>query len=123
MPKLAAFPKLYLNSLCDGSIALSEWIELASKLDIEGLEFYSGFTDTREAASWERYRGEVASKGMTIPMLCCSPDFTHPDRYFRVEQVAKEKGWIDMAVGLGAGFCRVLSGQRRPELSREEGLR
>ena len=122
MPKLAAFPKLYLEPLCDGSMALMEWIELASTLDIDGLEFYSGFADTRDEGNWGGYRDEVASRGMTIPMLCCSPDFTHPDRQFRDEQVAKEKGWIDMAVGLGAAYCRVLSGQRRPELSRGVGI-
>jgi sugar phosphate isomerase/epimerase len=56
-------------------------------------------------------------------MLCCSPDFTHPDAEYRRQQVEKEKGWIDMAAALGCRTCRVLSGQRRPELTREEGIR
>jgi sugar phosphate isomerase/epimerase len=56
-------------------------------------------------------------------MLCCSPDFTHPDAAFRAEQVRRETHWIDMAAELGASYCRVLSGQRRPEVSREDGLR
>jgi sugar phosphate isomerase/epimerase len=30
---------------------------------------------------------------------------------------------IDMAAALGAQYCRVLSGQRRPELSRADGIR
>ncbi|MDZ4851471.1 MAG: sugar phosphate isomerase/epimerase family protein, partial [Pirellulaceae bacterium] len=55
--------------------------------------------------------------------LCCSPDFTHPDVNFRNAQIAKQKYWIDMAHSLGASFCRVLSGQRRPELSNAEGIR
>jgi S1-C subfamily serine protease len=37
-------------------------------------------------------------------------------------EIAKEKNWIRMAATLGAKFCRVLSGQRRPELTRERGL-
>jgi sugar phosphate isomerase/epimerase len=60
---------------------------------------------------------------MTIPMLCCSPDFTHPDAAFRQAQIDLEKGWIDMSAALGAKFCRVLSGQRRPEVTRADGLR
>ena len=56
-------------------------------------------------------------------MLCCSPDFTHPDPEFRRRQVDHEKQWIEMAAGLGAKYCRVLSGQRRPEVSVDEGLR
>ena len=60
---------------------------------------------------------------MTIPMLCCSPDFTHPDPDFRRRQVEHEQHWIEMAAALGAKFCRVLSGQRRPEVSRADGIR
>ena len=56
-------------------------------------------------------------------MMCCSPDFTHPDAEFRQEQIEKEKFWIDMTAELGGSYCRVLSGQRRPELSRQEGVR
>ncbi|MEO1844387.1 MAG: sugar phosphate isomerase/epimerase, partial [Akkermansiaceae bacterium] len=38
MPQLAAFPKLYLTALCDGSMRLSEWIDLAAGLDLDGVE-------------------------------------------------------------------------------------
>jgi sugar phosphate isomerase/epimerase len=55
-------------------------------------------------------------------MLCCSPDFTHPDPAFRAAEIAKEKSWIEMASALGANYCRVLSGQRRPDVSRAEGI-
>jgi sugar phosphate isomerase/epimerase len=56
-------------------------------------------------------------------MLCCSPDFTHPDAEFRRQQIARELGWIEMSQELGAGYCRVLSGQRRPEVTIEQGIR
>jgi sugar phosphate isomerase/epimerase len=56
-------------------------------------------------------------------MLCCSPDFSHPDPDFRRQQIDMEKRWIDMAAELGGSYCRVLSGQRRPQLSKVEGIR
>jgi sugar phosphate isomerase/epimerase len=56
-------------------------------------------------------------------MMCCSPDFTHPDAAYRGQEIAKQKRWIDMTHALGGSFCRVLSGQRRPELSVEEGVK
>src|SRR5678815_3107260 len=56
-------------------------------------------------------------------MVCCSPDFTHPDKAFRKKEIEKEKRWIDMTYALGGSYCRVLSGQRRPDLSIEEGLK
>jgi sugar phosphate isomerase/epimerase len=125
MPKLAAFPKAYMDNLVvDGTMTIRDWVELASSnLDIDGLEFYSGFLELKDRKMWAESRRIVADKGLTIPMLCCSPDFTHPDAEFRKHQVELEKGWIDMTVELGGGFCRVLSGQRRPEVSREEGIR
>jgi len=54
--------------------------------------------------------------------MCCSPDFAHPDPAFRQKQIDLEKHWIDMTAALGGSFCRVLSGQRRPEVSLEQGL-
>jgi sugar phosphate isomerase/epimerase len=123
MPRLAAFPKAWMDGLCvDGSLSLEDWIEMASTLDIDGLEFYSGFLDLRDPGEWRRHRRIAEDHGLSVPMLCCSPDFTHPDPEHRRRQVELEKGWIDMAAALGSLTCRVLSGQRRPEVSREEGL-
>ena len=48
---------------------------------------------------------------MTIPMLCCSPDFTHPDAAFRQRQIEQQKGWIDMT-------CAELGGQLLPRAQR-----
>ncbi len=123
MPRLAAFPKAWMDGLCvDGSLSLERWIEMAATLDLDGLEFYSGFLDLRDPAGWPRYRRTAEDHGLSVPMLCCSPDFTHPDPAHRRRQVELEKGWIDMAAALGSLTCRVLSGQRRPEVSRAEGL-
>jgi sugar phosphate isomerase/epimerase len=122
-PKLAAFPKAYMDQLCvTGEMTLRQWVELAATLDIPGLEFYSGIQELQDPANWPAARKLVEDHGMTIPMLCCSPDFTHPDAAFRQKQIDLEKGWIDLAAALGAGYCRVLSGQRRPEVSRADGI-
>lgn len=123
-PRLAAFPKLYMQALCkDGTLSLTEWVDAAAELPIDGLEWYAGFLEMQDEANWAPIRRYVESKGLCIPMMCCSPDFTHPDPAFRAEQIAHEKRWIEMTAALGGTHCRVLSGQRRPELSREEGIR
>ena len=123
MPKIAAFPKAYMDPLVvDGSMTIRQWIDMAAKLDVDGLEFYCGFLELSDPAAWQQFRKMAADKGLSIPMLCCSPDFTHPDAGFRQRQIDDEKGWIDMTAALGGSNCRVLSGQRRPEVSREAGL-
>jgi sugar phosphate isomerase/epimerase len=123
MPKLAAMPKAYMRELCrDGTMTLREWVDLAVTLGLDGLEYYSGFLELADPAKWPAARRTVEERGMIIPMLCCSPDFSHPDPEFRRAEIEKEIGWIRMAAALGASYCRVLSGQRRPEVSQAVGL-
>ena len=122
MPKLATFPKAELEALVDGSMRLSDYLHFASNLDVDGVELYPLIVDLEDPTSWPRFRQACEEMTLEIPMLCCSPDFTHPDPAFRAQEIEKEKRWIEMANTLGARFCRVLSGQRRPEISREEGI-
>src|SRR5258706_8655466 len=59
-----------------------------------------------------------------MPMLCCSPDFTRSDPAARQRAVDHEATMIRIARRLGGprSVCRVLSGQRRPEVATEEGI-
>jgi sugar phosphate isomerase/epimerase len=83
MPSLAAFPKAFMVALCkEGTMTVSEWIKLASTLDVQGLEWYAGFLEMADEKNWPRFRREVEDTGKVIPMMCCSPDFTHPDAAF-----------------------------------------
>jgi len=122
-PKLAAFPKAFMDALCvDGSMSLESWIDLSGQLDVDGLEFYAGFKDLENPRRWPAFRRRVEDQGRHIAMMCCSPDFTQADPQRRQEEIDKEKGWIDLTRELGGGYCRILSGQRRPEIGLEEGL-
>lgn len=112
-----------MQALCkEGSMRVSEWINLACQLDLDGLEWYAGFIEMGNEKNWVRFRREVEEHGKVIPMMCCSPDFTHPDADFRRNEIHKQKRWIDMTHALGGSYCRVLSGQRRPELTVQEGI-
>ena len=123
MPQLAAFPKAWMDALCvDGSMTIREWIELAATLKVDGLEFYAGFLELKNPVACIQSRQIAADHGLSIPMFCCSPDFTHPDRAVRQQQIDNEKRWIDQTYQLGGHYCRVLSGQRRPEVSVEDGI-
>ena len=102
--------------------ALVQEIEALAESDIGTSEFYAGFLELAQPANWQASRRIAADHGLGIPMLCCSPDFTHPDAAFRQQQIDLEKRWIDMTAELGGSYCRVLSGQRRSEVSREAGL-
>jgi len=122
--KLAAFPKCYMDDLVvRRTMSLFDWIEMAADLPIDGLEFYDGFLESFEEAYVEEVLSALERHGLEMPMLCCSSDFTWPDPAERAREVEREKRLIDLTARLGGKFCRVLSGQRRPEVSREQGVR
>ncbi|MBL9216728.1 MAG: TIM barrel protein [Opitutaceae bacterium] len=121
-PQLAAFPKGFMDELCvHRTLTLVQWIELAATLGVDGLEFYAGFIDDRPEAL-RTVRQALADHGLRMPMMCCSPDFTQPDPALLRQEVEREKRLIELTAYFGGRYCRVLSGQRRPEVSRERGL-
>jgi sugar phosphate isomerase/epimerase len=122
MPKIAAFPKGFIKQLVSGEMSIYPWIDLAAELKIDGLEFYNDFADVKDPTNWPKIRKAVEATGMVIPMMCASPDFTIPEAEGRAREVAKEIASIRMSAELGAKYCRVLSGQRRKTITREEGL-
>jgi sugar phosphate isomerase/epimerase len=121
-PKLAAFPKGYMDELCvHRTMTLTDWIEIGATLEVQGLEFYSGFLQDDEVFL-RRTKALLEKHGLEMPMLCCSPDFTEPEPDLLAEQIAREKRMIKITAFFDGRFCRVLSGQRRPGLSVEAGI-
>jgi sugar phosphate isomerase/epimerase len=121
-PKLAAFPKCYIDDLCvHRTMTLFDWIEMASTLGADGLEFYSGFLKD-EPAFLEEVKDRLKTHGLQMPMLCCSPDFTQPNPELLKAEIEREKRMIELTAFFGGKFCRVLSGQRYPDVSRERGV-
>ncbi len=121
---LAAFPKCFMDQLVlQRSMSVFEWIEMAADLPVDGLELYDGFLESLDEGYLEKVRLAIERRGLKMPMLCCSPDFTQPDPEARQKEIGREKKMIDVTASLGGKFCRVLSGQRRPEISRAQGVR
>ena len=120
--KLAAFPKCYMDQLVvERSMTVFDWIEMARQLPVDGLELYYGFLESFEPAYLEKVRMAIERNHFEMPMLCCSSDFTMPKETARRKEIQKEKKMIDVTVALGGKFCRILSGQRRPEVTRKQG--
>ena len=80
MFKIAAMPKCWMESICSGKISLEEWIDISCGLECEGLEIYSGFLTSHDGKYLSNIRKKVEALGMTIPMICYSPDFTVTDK-------------------------------------------
>src|SRR5262245_23173666 len=123
--KLSAFPKCYIDRIAgERSMSVFEWIAMAKALDADGLEMYDGFFASLEAGYLDSVGDAIRAAGFEMPMLCCSPDFTNPDPDARKRAVEREVMMVRVGRRLGGPrtVCRVLSGQRYPEVTRQQGL-
>jgi sugar phosphate isomerase/epimerase len=107
----------------DRTLSLFDWIEMAADLPINGLEIYDGFLLSHDASYLDKVRESLDRRHLEMPMFCVSPDFTWPTLKDRRREIEREKRMIDVTAHLGGRFCRVLSGQGRPEVTRQQGTR
>ncbi|HSU29594.1 MAG TPA: sugar phosphate isomerase/epimerase family protein [Bryobacteraceae bacterium] len=121
--KISAFPKCYLEEISTGGMTVFEWIKVAKNLDADGLEMYTGFFRNLDPGYLDEIGEAISGGGFAMPMLCCSPDFTAPDPDKRKQEIDREADMIRVTRRLGGpgAVCRVLSGQRYPEVSWEQG--
>ena len=125
MVRISAFPKCYLDDIAGSrTMSVFDWIAMAKDLDADGLEMYDGFFTSLEPAYLDSVGEAIHGAGFEMPMLCCSPDFTNPDADARKRAMDREAAMIGVTRRLGGAraVCRVLSGQRYPDVSREQGL-
>jgi sugar phosphate isomerase/epimerase len=123
--KISAFPKCFLDQIAGArTMSVFDWITSARRLDADGLEMYDGFFTALDDAYIARVGDTIAAAGFAMPMLCCSPDFTNPDPDARKRAVEREATMVRIAWRLGGPgtVCRVLSGQRYPNVARAQGL-
>ena len=101
-----------------------EWIEMARQLPVDGLEMYEGFFTSLADDYIDSVGAAIDAAGFAMPMLCCSPDFTSPDPAARQKAIDFQTEMILVTRRLGGpgSFCRVLTGQRYPEVSVEQGV-
>src|SRR3954447_6550090 len=123
MPRLAAFPKGFLQALAEGRMSVFEWIELAGTLGVGGVELSPAFLEATGSRSLARVRAAAERRGLALPMLCHSPDFTQPDAGARRRELDRTREMIAVTAELGGGHCRVLSGQNHPGLHEPEAIR
>jgi sugar phosphate isomerase/epimerase len=121
-PRVSVFPKCYFDQLFRGEMDYLEWIRSAATLGGEGLEHYDGFFRSHDAVDIDPVVEVMEETDQVTSMLCFSPDFTNPDPAERTRQVERQKSAIDLAARLGTPFCRTLSGQNRPGLTRADGV-
>jgi sugar phosphate isomerase/epimerase len=122
--RISVFPKGELDAIAvHRTMSVFDWIGMARSLPVEGLELYSGmFWETTDTFV-DRVGDALSAAEFEMPMLCASPDFTHPDADQRARELDREAEMMRITSRLGGAGAstRVLSGQRHPGVSIEQG--
>lgn len=121
-PRISVFPKCWFDQLVSREKAYLDWLRDAAALGGEGVEHYDGFFESMDPDGVLPVLRVMRETGQETSMLCFSPDFTHPDADERERQIERQKKAIDACVLLGCRYCRTLSGQNFPGMTRAEGI-
>jgi sugar phosphate isomerase/epimerase len=121
--KISAFPKAFQEAIIrQRSMTVFDWIEMARGLHTEGIELHEGFFDSLDDSYVDRVADAIHQAGFVLSLMCCSPDLSHPDSGERQRAIDHEAQMIRVTRRMGGSVCRVLTGQRRPEVSVEQGV-
>ncbi len=123
--RISAFPKGYLDEMVvQRTKTVYEWIDEARGLGVDGLELHTGFLWDTSAAGIDRLGDAIREAGFQMPMMCASPDFTHPDAGQRAREIDAQAEFMRITATLGGAgaACRIVSGQAHPGVSTGQGI-
>lgn len=123
--RISVFPKGEMDAILAGRMSVFDWLKMVEELPVEGVELYSGFFRGQTDTFVDDVAAAIHGRGFEMPMLCASPDLTHPDPGVRRKEIEEELRMIEIThriSGSGAS-TRVLTGQRHPGVAVEQGIR
>lgn len=120
--KLSCLPVSFYEDIFSGKQTVSDWINFAADLGLDGLDFSVKFFPNQDAHVLSSVRAQVRRVGLELCTLVCYPDFTHPDADQRAREIEQMEAEVQLAATLGAKFVRVTAGQNHPGLDRTHGI-
>lgn len=124
--RIAAFPKGELDAMvARRTKTVFDWIlQAAEALPVDGLELHTEFFWSTADDFVDRVGQALATAGFEMPMMCASPDFTHPDPAVRARELDRQAEFMAITRRLGGpgSLCRVLPGQAHPGVPAGQGL-
>jgi sugar phosphate isomerase/epimerase len=120
--KLSCLPVSFFQAIVDGQMPIEEWLAFAAEIGLEGTECSLGFVQPIGRLTGAELRRLCAQAGVEVSMVTCHPDYTNPDPAERARQVEDMARNLALAAELGAPLARVLSGQRHPGVTEDDGV-
>jgi sugar phosphate isomerase/epimerase len=120
--RLSCLPVSFFQSIVDGQMSVPEWLAFAKEIGLDGTECSLAFVEPIGRLSGAEMRRFCDQAGVPVSMVTCHPDYTNPDPAERARNLEDMERNLRLAVELGAPLIRVLSGQRHPGVSDDQGV-
>lgn len=123
--KLSVLPVSLFSKLSSQEMTVAQWAEFAQKLPVDGFDTSILFYPSAVPTALQQIKRELEEKEISIQpvMVCCYPDFTHPDPMERERQMDYFRRDLALVSELGFQYVRTTAGQSHPGLTLEEGVK
>jgi sugar phosphate isomerase/epimerase len=121
--RLSCLPVSFFGAISHGQMTLAEWLDFAAELGLDGVECGPLLIQPMGPAKPAEFRRLAEARGLAISNFTGYSDFVHPDPQVREREVAGMIENLDIALELGAPSVRALTGQQRPGVDEEQGIK
>lgn len=109
--KVSCIPVCFFGELLTTkTMSVEDWIEMASDLDLDGIEIYDQYLTGKDEDYIAQLYDTVRNAGLEVSMFTSYADFSSPDPAIRGEQVAHVAQTVDLAVAFGTDVVRMTAG-------------
>jgi len=121
--KISCIPICFLPDLVAGRMGFTDWVAMASRCRLDGIEMYDGYVQDWSRPGLEAMAREVRDTGLPVSMFTGYGDFGRPEQGDAARAVAEVKRNVDAAATFGAPIVRIVGGRWPPGAARDVALR
>ena len=112
IPPISCIPLLFFpDMLQTRTMSVEEWIKMASKLGLDGIEMYEPYLTNWKADYLSRLSDTVHNAGLAVSMFTSYADFSNADPPIRTAQVSNVKRAVNAAVAFKTNIVRITAGR------------
>jgi sugar phosphate isomerase/epimerase len=120
--KLSCIPVSFFAAISQGQMALTEWLDFAVELGLDGVECGPLLVQPLGPATPLEFRRLTEARGLAVSNYTGYSDFTHPDPEVRKRELDGLLKSLEIAREIGAPSVRALTGQQWPGVDLEDGI-